>query len=401
MSRATVLAWGIWVAFVAVLAGATYAGFHPAPGLPPIQLLDAVWAASFIGFPTAGALVVSRMPRRPLGWMLLVAPTLLMGGVLLSDLAQRSPMGAEASSEAAWTLWASALTFGVGLAMLVPIPLLLPNGELPSRRWRPVGYAVVGIGILSTLNAAFRPGPLESTSSQITNPLGVDALAPLFEVINAAVGPLFLLTLATGFASLVVRYRKAAGIQRQQLKWLALGGAGIVIPFMMLAAYEAFSGNAASDEVATLIIVVAILSLPTAIAVAVLKTRLYDVDVIINRALVYGALTAILAFSYLGSVVVLQRLLGPVTRESDLAVAGSTLAVAALFRPIRARLQSFIDHRFYRRKYDAAETLGAFSSRLRDQVDLESLRRELVGLVGATMQPAHASLWLRRETLRD
>jgi len=135
--------------------------------------------------------------------------------------------------------------------------------------------------------------------------------------------------------------------------------------------------------------------IPVAIAVALLRHQLYDIDVLINRTIVYGALTAILAASYFGIVVLLQRLLEPVTQQSDLAVAGSTLAVAALARPLRSRLQTFIDHRFYRRKYDAATILDAFSARLRDHVDLGSLSQELVGVVGNTMQPAHASLWLR------
>ena len=292
-------------------------------------------------------------------------------------------------------LWASSLTFGIGVAALVAIPLLLPDGELPSPRWRPVGRAVIGMGILSALNAAFRPGPIESTSNDVVNPLGLQALAPLFEIVNAALGPLLLLTVAAGFVSLVVRYRGAVGIQRQQLKWLALGGAGILIPFMMLAGYEALSEEAMSDAAATIFIVVAIVSLPTSIAIAVMKTRLYDVDVIINRTLVYAGLTALLGLVYLGAVVLLQSALAPVTAESDVAVAGSTLLVAALARPLRTRLQVFIDHRFYRRKYDAEETLRAFSGRLRDQVELDALNRELVGVVGKTMQPAHVSLWLR------
>jgi hypothetical protein len=146
-----------------------------------------------------------------------------------------------------------------------------------------------------------------------------------------------------------------------------------------------------------LIIALAILCLPVSIGIAVRKTRLYDVDVVINRALVYGALTGILGSAYLGTVVVVQSALQPFTRDSDVAVAASTLAMAALFRPLRSRVQSFIDRRFYRSRYDASETLGAFSSRIRDQVDLDALGRELVAVVGTTMQPAHASLWLREQ----
>lgn len=392
MKRVTAVAWSLWAAFVLTLATATYFGFNPPAG-PPIQLVDAIWAASFIGFPTAGALIVPRMPRRPLGWILLVAPLLLMIGVALSDTARYF----ESESVAVIWLWLASVCFGAGLAPLVTVPLYLPDGHLPSPRWNWVGKVVWTVASVSVIHAAFRPGPLESTSSALENPFGIEPLRALFDAIEMALGPALLLTIVAGVVSLIARFRSAAGIERQQMKWLVFGGVVLMGSFGTIALFEAFVRDL-SDVAVTMVIVTAILSLPISITVAVLKTRLYEVDVVINRALVYGALTGILALAYLGLVVVFQRALDPVTKESDLAIAGSTLAVAALFRPLRARVQGFIDHRFYRRKYDAAETLGTFSSRLRDQVDLDSLRQELVGVVGRTMQPSHASLWLRRGT---
>lgn len=392
MTAARKFAWSLWIAFVLTLATAIYFGFNPPQGRP-IKIVDAIWAASFIGFPTAGALVVSRMPRRPLGWILLVAPLLLMIGVTLSDAA-RQFQGSSASP--VW-LWLASVCFGGGLAPLLTVPLYLPDGQLPSARWRWVGKAVWSLAVLALLTSAFRPGPLESTSSGEQNPFGIEPLRGFFDATEAALGPAFLLTIAVGVLSLVLRFRTARGIERQQMKWLVLGGAVLLGAFGSIALYEAFVSDL-GDVAVTLVIVVAILSLPTSIAIAVLKTRLYEIDVVINRALVYTALTGILALAYLGLVVVLQDVLAPITQDSDVAVAGSTLAVAALFRPLRSKVQAFIDQRFYRRKYDAAQTLGEFSSRLRDQVDLDSLNRELVGVVARTMQPAHASVWLRQGT---
>jgi hypothetical protein len=206
-----------------------------------------------------------------------------------------------------------------------------------------------------------------------------------------------LLVLAIGVTSLFVRFRGSLGVERQQLKWLALGGSVLLACFGSIFLIEALVADL-GDVSVTLIIALAILCLPVSIGIAVRKTRLYDVDVVINRALVYGALTGILGSAYLGTVVVVQSALQPFTRDSDVAVAASTLAMAALFRPLRSRVQSFIDRRFYRSRYDASETLRAFSSRIRDQVDLDALGRELVTVVGTTMQPAHASLWLRGQT---
>ena len=391
MTMTARVAWGLWFAFVAAFSVATYSGFNPPAG-PPIALADAIWAGSFLGFPTAGALIVSRMPDRPLGWILLIGPLLLMVALPLSDLARVSGSGSEQT--AAWFLWGSSLLFAAGTGPLLLVPLFLPDGRLPSPRWRPVAFALWGMAALWVIHAGFKPGPLE-VSRRVSNPLGIEAFEEVFEAVELVLGPLALVTIAIGIASLVVRFRRAHGVERQQLKWLALGAAGVIACFGAIAVTESVFGKDLSDAVVTLVIAAAILSLPGAIAVAVLRARLYDIDIIVNRTLVYGALTAMLASAYLGIVVVLQRVLDPLTADSDIAIAGSTLAVAALFRPLRARVQTFIDHRFYRRKYNAAATLSAFSSHLREQVDLDSLGRELVGVVGTTMQPAHASLWLR------
>lgn len=384
---ATRAAWALWLAFVATLIAAIYVGFNPAFG-EPITVVDAIWASSFVGFPTAGALVISRFPRRPLGWMLSVAPLLLIFGVLCSEVSKIGLDGQRVVGQ--WIYWLGSVTFNAGVGLLLLTPLFLPNGLLLSRRWRLVVWPVAVFTGLAILAAAIAPW----RNQGVSNPIGIPGLEWFFEVTEALLGPVTMWTLGFGILSLILRFRRSTGVERQQLKVLALGGAGVIGSFATLATIQAVVGDQ-SDFVATMFVTAAILSLPASIATAVMRHRLYDIDLVINRTLVYGSLTAILFASYFGIVVILQRVTDPLTQDSDLAIAGSTLAVAALFRPLRSKVQHFIDRRFYRRKYDAAETLDAFSTRLREQVDLESLRGDIVTVVQDTMQPAHASLWLR------
>ncbi len=388
MTRAAKVGWGLWAAFIVTLIGAIYVGFNPAAG-EPITVVDAIWASSFLGFPTAGALVISRIPRRPLGWMLSVGPLLLIFGVLCSEVAKIGLNDRE--SLGLWIYWLGTITFNGGMGLLLFIPLFLPNGLLVSKRWRLVAWPIGVFTALAVVTAAIAPWQRQD----LANPIGIPSLRWLSDLVEAGLGAVAMWALGFGLVSLVVRFRRSSGVERQQLKVLAFGAVGVVVTFGALTLTEAILGDQ-SDVVATLFIVVAILCLPVSIAMAVMRHRLYDLDVVINKTLVYGALTAILAGSYLAIVVVLQRVFGSFIQGSDVAVAGSTLAVAALFRPMRSRVQGFIDRRFYRRKYDAAETLDAFSTRLRDEVDLDSLSSEIVGVVQETMQPAHASLWLRR-----
>ncbi|HJR44052.1 MAG TPA: hypothetical protein VJ927_00445 [Actinomycetota bacterium] len=385
------LAWLLLGTFVALLAGAIYVGSNPPSG-EPIRVLDAIWAGSFVGFPVAGAVVVSRIPTRPLGWILLAAPLLLIAGLALGESAREGAGGLPIGS-GEWLEWGASVTFSAGIGLILFVPLFLPDGTLPSRRWRVVAWSLGVCVSVWVLSAAFRPGPMEMEMG-FANPLGIEALRGFFALAEALLGPVALTSVGLGTVSLVVRFRRSSGQEREQLKWLALGGVIAVACFLLIWSLEAIVGDL-SDTVVTIIIIVAILALPASIATAAMRHRLYDVDVVINKTLVYGTLSAILGLSYLAIVVVLQRVFGSLVQGSDIAVAGSTLAVAALFGPVRARIQAFIDRRFYRRKYDAAETLGAFTGRLRDEVDLDALGQDLVAVVGSTMQPAHASLWLR------
>lgn len=397
MNRSSRGAWFLWAAFVVTVAAAAYVGLNPIEGAP-IGIIDIVWASSFIGFPTVGALVVTRFPRRPLGWLLCLAPVVLMLGVLLSDVARRG--NADPSATWEWLAWFASLLFPIGLGMIAVTPLLLPEGRLPSPRWRPVVWLIAVGSAASALAEAVRPGAYYMGSGfsgpgrgALYNPMGIEALRGSIDLLGAATVGMVMAGLVLSVLSLPIRFRRAQGAERQQLKWLVMGA--ITIALALLVALMLGAVGFSNGYVETGLAIVMILALPVAIGLAVRRERLYEVDVLINRTLVYVLLSTILASAYLGLVILLQALLGAWTADSDLAVAGSTLAVAALFRPLRGAVQSFIDMRFYRQRYDAAETLGAFSSRLRDQVDLESLRDELVGVVSHTMQPAHASLWLK------
>jgi len=238
-----------------------------------------------------------------------------------------------------------------------------------------------------TAGFAFTPGEFEDLPA--VNPLGLgDPLGTAAEVANGLGFLLLVIGTLTAIASIVVRFRRSRGIERQQLKWVTAAAA--LLPL----------SQAPSGDIGFAALLLGALVLAGAVAIAMLRYRLYDIDVVINRTLVYGALTATLAACYLGSVLLLQVVLRPITEESSLAIAVSTLAVAALFRPVRARIQAAVDRRFYRSKYDAGRTLERFGVRLRDQVALDSLSAELRTVVAETMQPAHVSLWLRAPDAR-
>jgi len=349
-----------------------------------------------LSFGTVGALVAGRAPRNPIGWVF-CAMGVLLG---LGDLAyQWADYGLFVSSslpggEAA--AWLQNLGLPPGFGLLGMSLLLFPDGRLPSRRWRPaLILALTGVALI-ILGYALRPGPLDDPFKTVTNPVGISGA---FGVTDAATGFGWMfggLSVALAAAALVVRLRRATGYERQQFKWIALAAAttGVAVVADVVSFFASVDGDLIS-QVRIALVGLAFSAFPVAAGVAILRYRLYDIDVVINRTLVYGALTAMLAVTYLGSVLVLQLALNGLTGDSGLAIAGSTLAVAALFRPARGRIQEVVDRRFYRRKYDAQRTLEGFSARFRDQVDLVALSSDLSGVVRETLQPAHVTLWLR------
>ena len=273
--------------------------------------------------------------------------------------------------------------------ILLPATFLLalfPDGHLVSRRWRPVAWCAALGMVGGFLVEGMAPGPVPD-HPQLTNPFGVDSpvLSPLDGLSLLLVG----IGMIGSSISLIVRFRRSHGEQRQQIKWLAL--AGLIAAVTISIATPAYDDI--GEDLANALMMTAVMGLPAAAAIAILRYRLYDIDVVINRALVYGALTALLAATYLVSVLLLQLVLESITQGSGLAVAASTLAAAALVRPARARIQAIVDRRFFRQKYDAAQTLAVFGARLRDQVDLDAVQSDLRAVVAETMQPSHVSLW--------
>ena len=303
-------------------------------------------------------------------------------------------------------LWVSTVGL-IGIYLL----LLFPDGKLPSRRWRPLALFSAVVILLASVAEGLAPGPLENMG-MVRNPFGIEALPWLVDV-SYILLPLLPLCILASAMSMVLRYRRSGGEVRQQIKWVAFAASfsGITYLIAMLSQLVAVlvseEGLPRFPWWAEMLFSVAILGfagMPVAIGFAVLRYRLYDIDIIINRTLVYGSLTATLIAIYFGGVVTMQTLFRALTgqeQQPQLAVVVSTLAIAALFNPLRKRIQSFIDRRFYRRKYDARRTLEAFSARLRDGTDLETLNRDIAGVIEETLQPAHVSLWLRSEGTRN
>jgi hypothetical protein len=284
--------------------------------------------------------------------------------------------------------------------------LLFPDGKLPSRRWRPLAWLSGVVMVLASLGITFAPGPLEGHPG-VRNPFGLEALGHPWVATAVFIVLLLLpLCMVASALSLVLRYRRSRGEEREQIKWIAFAATVVGLLYLIaMVSSLTFSGpwgGAGTPLWLGLLQQAALVTfsaVPIAVGFAVLNYRLYEIDLIINRTLVYGTLTITLVVLYFGGIVVLQRIFVTLTgQQSTLAVVASTLLIAALFTPLRHRIQGFIDRRFYRRKYDARRTLETFSIKLRDETDLEALNNDLVGVVRETMQPAHVSVWLRPET---
>jgi hypothetical protein len=360
----------------------------------------------FLAFPLVGALIASRRPKNAVGWLCLAVGLLwALSGVFDyysyygAATPGSVPFPVVMAGISDW-IWVPA----VGL-LGTYVLLLFPDGRLPSRRWRPLAWLSGAVILLLSFGVMLAPGPLDNLGG-VRNPFGIEG-ADWLTAGAYALLPLLPLCMLASALSLVLRYRHSGGEERQQIKWIAFAASVVVVVYAiaMIASFvfpeESWTtaGSVWWLNLLTYTVLSSFTIVPIAVGIAVLKYRLYEIDIIINRALVYGSLTAMLVALYLGGVVLLQRLFVLLTGErSTLAVVASTLLIAALFTPLRRRIQRFIDRSFYRRKYDAAKTLERFSMKLRDETDLEALSDDLVGVVRETMQPAHVSLWLRPET---
>jgi hypothetical protein len=390
----------VWVAWATL---ATYWGLVVASFLlraindPTTNVGGAVltrlgWGA----YPTVGAVIVARRPRNPVGWLCCAVGLLLGPAFFGQDYAWYALVHEPGSLPGGLAMaWLGQWPWRVVLGLLSLLLLLFPTGRLVSARWRPVAWAAAAGTVLLGLWAAFAPEPLEGAGlAGLTNPLGIRGAEGIFRVLEAAAAVLLLVTILAA-ASMVVRFRRSRGEERQQLKWFTYAAVVSVLVWLL------FIVTGVADRLPAVfgipVVLIWLVAVPAAIGVAMLRYRLYDIDRIINRTLVYGLLSALLGGAYAGLVLVLGQVLG---RSSSLAVAIATLMTAAAFQPARRRIQQAVDRRFNRRRYDAAKTIQAFSARLRQQVDLDELSAELLAVVDRTMEPATVSLWLRPPTDR-
>ncbi len=382
-------AWGLWAITVLSVA--------PTLSLASVNEPSSARDTAFISlvvlaFSTVGSLVASRRPGNPIGWVFCIGAFLWIFGELALEYAVYALISAPGALPAgAWVGWFGGGIRGMGWLLIVSFLLLLfPTGRLPSPRWRPVLWGAVAFVVFFTLVVWLSPESDDLRLASVRSPLGVElgVMDPLGEVMYLALP----LLLAVSGAAVVVRFRRSRGDERQQIKWFAYAVA-VMVSLFVFWFLLALGGLVAPDA---LMWTVPLLGLPVAVGIAILKYRLYDIDLVINRTLVYGSLTVALVLVYGGCVVSLQYVLRTLAGQtSQLAVVASTLAIAALFGPLRRRVQAFIDLRFYRRKYDAARTLQDFSARLREKTELDGLNTELLAVVRETVQPEHASLWLR------
>jgi len=346
-----------------------------------------------------GPLVASRQPANPIGWIISVCSALISfggAGYFADQYARYALTTAPGSLPAVdVVLVLRYVAQNLGFFPLVTfVPLLFPTGHLASRRWRPVA-AVAAISIVGVIGShVFEPGPISSRYSAIRNPFGIEAVGPVLELLRGPILIAVFLAVGASVLSVFLRFRNARGVERMQLKWFAYGAAFLPVAFVIGVGITAL-GVPNAQPIISALYPLSIAPLAIAIGVAILRYRLYDFDVLINRTLVYGALTSVLVFTFFAGLLAIQAVLRPITSGSELAVAISTLLSFALFQPIRRRVQGAVDRRFDRSRYDAARTLDAFADRLRDEVDLDALRADLLSAVRQTMAPAHASLWLR------
>src|ERR671912_458050 len=382
---------------LALLNGLTLGEIFLAWSGPPVATL----LTQIVSFSVVGALIASHRPENPIGWLFLAAA--LFYGIQIPGeeyavyALLTNPGSLPLGAELAWlTDWIWAPGFGI---ILVFLPLLFPDGHPPSRRWRTVAWlGGLSIGLICVLTSIVlwpERGPKLLQLGGYAGEVEAWRSAVLDWVLRLG-GPMLLLAGLGAVISLVVRFRRARGDVRQQIKWFASAAALTVVWLFVFQQ----STRGLPEAIVALSGLLVIASIPIATGIAILRYRLYDIDRIINRTLVYSSLTAALAAVYLGGVATAQTVFRALTGQEEqpqLAVIVSTLAIAALFHPLRRGIQTFMDRRFYRRKYDAAKTLEAFSAKLRDEPDLDRIAGELAGVVRKTMQPSHVSLWLRSE----
>ncbi len=395
-SRATWLAWSLWALSVALTALSLLLLVLNLR-YPDVHVYD-YWlenTLSAVLFSTVGAIVASRRPENPVGWLLCLLGVAFSIGHYSSQYAIYTLLAKPNSLPAGQALaWVASWILPPIIGLQVFSFLLFPTGRLPSRRWRWLAWLTVAFVVAGVISSAFSLGA-NAGLGPVQNPLGIEGFSDVYDAVLSVSS---LLSVAVAY-SLFVRLRRTGGVERQQIKWFAyaavatVGGTTIAYsipdtintpPWFVWAGYG--------------LVIATTPAIPVSMGIAILRYRLYDIDRIINSTLVYGSLTLMLALVYFGGVTATQALFQTLTSQQklpQLAIVASTLAIAALFNPLRRRIQEMVDRRFYRSKYDAAKTLEEFSARLRDETDLDSLSGDLASVVNETMQPEHVSLWLQ------
>ncbi len=397
--------WRLW-AFIIVLAGVAFALrlWNAATLDNPLKgsslLADVVIWLILIplaapAYTTVGAIILARQPANRIAWLCLMLGTLLT----LEDIAWQYTLRARAEQ---WPFTMPVALIGMWLTILnfppLPFTLLLlhfPAGRMLSPRWQWVGWLAAAAVVLQIISVTFLPRWYPEVAYPLSNPLGQDSFIRELQTTGKIGFALAMLAMLAALISLPIRHRRSNSLNRQQLKWFALIGGALPIVILLAAALWMADQNIALVFYASAVAILS-LGIPAAIAIALLRYRLYDIDLVINRTLVYGVLTAMLVVIYSASVLLLQTLFHLMTGGlSDVAVMSSSLLTAVLFTPLRRRVQEVIDRRFYRQRYDIAQVLTAFSTAAREEVDLQQIRERLLNVVADTMQPTHLSLWLR------
>jgi hypothetical protein len=394
------LAWLAWVCFLVIVIFsellAVKNGSFDLPG-------DIIFNFVLLTFITVGALIASNRPENPIGWIICATALIwVLCGNLALQYGEYSLITAPGSLP--FGVYVSLLggaIRGTGWFLILTFLLLLfPNGHLPSSRWRPFAWLIAALLVAYPFTLLLDPTPfmnIDSSLAAVHNPLGISGTGKLFDHINAFVIVGLYASAAACIISVFVRFRRARGDERQQLKWLAYGT--IISLLIIVVIIVLMFSNVDLGPLSAALFYLPVLIITISAGIAILRYRLYNIDILINRTLVYSLLTASLALIYFGLVFIMQSLVralfGQIS-QTPLVIVGSTLVIAALFHPLRRRIQQVIDLRFYRRKYDAAKTVEAFSATLRNELDLGQLREHLITVVQETMQPTHVSLWLRQ-----
>ena len=394
------LAWLAWVLFLVITLLTELLKVKNAS----FELLDDIfYDLVLLIFITVGAFIASHRPENPIGWIICAA-TLIWS---LSDFSLEYGVYSLITSPGSLPVGVFVSLFGavgrsIGWFLIITFVLLLfPNGHLPSSRWRPLAWIIAGLLVADPFTFLFDPTPfinVDSSLAEVQNPLGISGTSTLFVHFNTFVDLFLFATAVACIASVFVRFRRARGDERQQLKWLAFG-TFLSLLIIVAIIVHIFTNVDIGFLSGSTLFYLPLLIITISAGVAILRYRLYNIDILINRTLVYGVLTGLLALIFFGLVFILQSLVRALTgqiSQTPVAIVVSTIVIYVLFQPLRRRIQQVIDRRFYRQKYDAAKTVEAFSATLRNELDLSQLREHLVGVVQETMQPTHVSLWLRK-----